>query len=206
MKIMASMILSLSLLVTGCGTVVPHNSTGGPTTTSNSANGASIGQANSVPAVPESPLVGHPAPNFDLKTLNEKTTVALHDLLGKQPILINAWASWCPPCQQETPDLVAMSKKYAGKIQFVGVNMTSDHDSVTAAKAFVHKYGVTYLTLLDLKGSFFKDYQIIGYPTTFILEPNGTAQNVHVGLLTRSQMESLIANALKSSKTTQSKA
>ena len=95
-----------------------------------------------------------------------------------------------------------MSKKYAGKIQFVGVNMTSDHDSVTAAKAFVHQYGITYPTLLDLKGSFFKDYQIIGYPTTFILEPNGTVQNLHVGLLTRSQMESLITNALKSSKTT----
>ena len=202
MKTMVSWILSLSLLVTGCGTVVPDNSTGGPTTSSNSANGASIRQSSQLPTAPESPLVGHPAPNFDLKTLNEKTTVALHDLLGKQPILINAWASWCPPCQQETPDLVAMSKKYAGKIQFVGVNMTSDHDSVTAAKAFVHKYGITYPTLLDLKGSFFKDYQIIGYPTTFILEPNGMVQNVHVGLLTRTQMESLIAGALKSSKTT----
>ena len=196
MKTMVSWILSLSLLVTGCGTVVPHNSTGGPTTASNSASGASL------PTAPESPLVGHPAPNFNLKTLNEQTSVSLHELLGKQPILINAWASWCPPCQQETPDLVAMSKKYAGKIQFVGVNMTSDHDSVTAAKAFVHQYGITYPTLLDLKGSFFKDYQIIGYPTTFIVEPNGTVQNVHVGLLTQSQMESLIANATKSSKTT----
>ena len=91
-----------------------------------------IGQATQLPAVQESPLVGHPALNFDLKTLNEQTTVSLHDLLGKQPIRINAWVSWCPPCQQETPDLVVMSKKYASKIQFVGVNMTSDHDSVTA--------------------------------------------------------------------------
>ncbi|WDL96606.1 hypothetical protein JC200_20215 [Alicyclobacillus sp. ALC3] len=60
--------------------------------------------------------------------------------------------------------------------------------------------------MLDLKGMVSKDYQIIGYPTTFILEPNGTVQNVHVGLLTQSQVESLIANALKSSKTIQSKA
>ena len=202
MKTMVSWILSLSLLVTGCGIVVPDNSTGGPTTASNSANGTSIGQSSQLPTAPESPLVGHPAPNFDLKTLNEQSSVSLRDLLGKQPILINAWASWCPPCQQETPDLVTMSKKYAGKIQFVGVNMTSDHDSATAAKAFVHQYGVTYPTLLDLQGSFSKDYQIIGYPTTFILEPNGTVQNVHVGLLTRSQMESLITEALKSSKTT----
>ena len=80
MKTMVSWILSLSLLVTGCGTVATHNPTGGPTTASKSANGASIGQTNPIPAAPESPLVGHQAPNFDLKTLNGKTTVSLRDL------------------------------------------------------------------------------------------------------------------------------
>lgn len=202
MKAIVSWALSLSILITGCGTVTANGSAGTPgTATTNQP----VVQNNPAPSAPESPLVGHKAPNFDLKTLSEQTSVPLQSLLGKQPILINVWASWCPPCQQETPDLVAMSKKYAGKVQFVGVDMTSDNDSVSAATAFVHQYGVSYLTLLDLKGTFSKDYQIMGYPTTYIVEPNGTVQNMHIGLLTRDQMEALITDALAARTTPQTK-
>lgn len=91
--------------------------------------------------------------------------------------------------------MIAMSKKYAGEAQFVGVNMTSD-DSVADARKFVHKYDITYPVLLDVKGSFSHDYQILGYPTTFVLDPNGTIVNVHLGLLTKEQIQQLIKQAM----------
>lgn len=185
MKRLLLPIVSIALVLVGCGNV----STAGSKIQETSTN-----SATSQP-VSKSPLVGKAAPNFSLKTLDQKSSISLHQFLGKKIVLINAWASWCYPCQQETPDLIAMSKKYAGKVQFVGVNMTSD-DSVSDAKNFVHKYGITYPVLLDSKGAFSHDYQIIGYPTTFILDPNGTIVNVHIGILTKDQIQQLINQAL----------
>lgn len=179
-------ITSTVLFLTGCGTAV----SAATNVTSQSTN------VSTSQPISKSPLVGKPAPKFSLKTLDEKSDVSLQQLLGEKKILlINAWASWCYPCQQETPDLIAMSKKYAGEVQFVGVNMTSD-DSVSAAKKFVQKYGITYPVLLDLKGTFSHNYQIIGYPTTFILDPNGTVVNIHMGLLTKDQIKQLVNQAV----------
>lgn len=151
MKKLLLPLLATALFLAGCGKAVSATAN----TTSQAAS-VSISQP-----ISKSPLVGKPAPKFSLETLNGKSNVSLQQLLGKKIVLLNAWASWCYPCQQETPDLIAMSKKYAGKVQSVGVNMTSD-DSVSAAKDFVHKYGITYPVLLDVKGTFSHDYQLLG--------------------------------------------
>jgi cytochrome c biogenesis protein CcmG, thiol:disulfide interchange protein DsbE len=182
-------IASILLLLAGCGTV---------STTSAQSSEPPTNIAAGQP-VPKSPLVGKSAPKFSLPTLDQKSTVSLNQLLGNKILVINAWASWCYPCQQETPDLVAMSKKYTGKVEFVGINMTSD-DSVTDAKSFVHKYGISYPVLLDTKGAFSHDYQVIGYPTTFIVDPNGTIVNVHIGILTKNQIQQLINEAMNGTK------
>ncbi|KYP79938.1 TlpA family protein disulfide reductase [Ferroacidibacillus organovorans] len=186
MKKLLLPLLATALFLAGCGTAV--------SAATNTAANQTTNVSTSQP-ISKSPLVGKMAPKFSLQTLNEKSTVSLQQLLAKKKILlINAWASWCYPCQQETPDLIAMSKKYAGQVQFVGVNMTSD-DSVSAATTFVQKYGISYPVLLDLKGTFAHNYQIIGYPTTFVLDPNGTLVNIHLGLLTKDQIEQLITQA-----------
>lgn len=189
MKKLVFPIAAILLLLAGCGTVSTTSAQSSEQTTNIAA-----GQP-----VPKSPLVGKTAPKFSLPTLDQKSTVSLNQLLGNKILVINAWASWCYPCQQETPDLVAMSKKYTGKVEFVGINMTSD-DSVTDAKSFVHKYGISYPVLLDTKGAFSHDYQVIGYPTTFIVAPNGTIVNVHIGILTKNQMQQLINEAMNGTK------
>ncbi|QSO52832.1 TlpA family protein disulfide reductase [Alicyclobacillus curvatus] len=189
MKKLVLPIASILLLLAGCGTV---------STTSAQSSEPPTNIAAGQP-VPKSPLVGKSAPKFSLPTLDQKSTVSLNQLLGNKILVINAWASWCYPCQQETPDLVAMSKKYTGKVEFVGINMTSD-DSVTDAKSFVHKYGISYPVLLDTKGAFSHDYQVIGYPTTFIVDPNGTIVNVHIGILTKNQIQQLINEAMNGAK------
>ncbi|KUO95912.1 TlpA disulfide reductase family protein [Ferroacidibacillus organovorans] len=187
MKKLVLPLLAMALFLAGCGTTRSAETN----TAKNQTTNVSTSQA-----ISKGPLVGKLAPGFSLQTLNEKSTVSLQQLLAKKKVVfINAWASWCYPCQQETPDLIAMSKKYAGKVEFVGVNMTSD-DSVSAAKTFVQKYGISYPVLLDLKGTFAHDYQVIGYPTTFVLDPNGTLVNAHIGILSKLQIQQLINQAL----------
>lgn len=191
MKCLIGVILAAALLVSGCGTIQAN--------TRNGIADANAGdQASTSSQVPTNPLVGKLAPNFTLNTLDGHGTMTLKDLKGKgEPILLNAWASWCPPCQQETPDLEEMSKEYAGKMEFVGINMTSDNDTVSNAKGFVQKYHITYPILLDLKGTFSKAYKIIGYPTTFILSPSGKVLSVHLGELTKAQIRQLYIQANK---------
>ncbi|MCL6444115.1 MAG: TlpA family protein disulfide reductase [Alicyclobacillus sp.] len=143
------------------------------------------------------PVPGHIAPGFSLQALNDGgKTISLNGLMhNDKPILINAFASWCEPCQQETPDLVRMASKYAGKIQFVGVNMTQD-DKASDAKKFVQKFGITYPVLLDKNGDFMNEYNISGFPTTFLLSSKGKVISVHLGSLTEQQMQAMIAPAL----------
>ncbi len=162
-------------LIVGCGT---------PSSTPASASSAA-------------PVPGRTAPGFSLQALNDGgKTISLNDLTHEnKPILLNVFASWCDPCRQETPDLVRMASKYAGKIQFVGVNMTQD-DSASDAKAFVKKFGITYPVLLDKNGDFMDAYNISGFPTTFLLSSKGKVISIHVGSLTEQQMQAMITQAL----------
>jgi cytochrome c biogenesis protein CcmG, thiol:disulfide interchange protein DsbE len=211
------------LAVTGCG--VPNQTSGsseaanaqnaGSTETGNTsttaANQGALGTANqstspagnatgSTSTSPaQGPLtIGSVAPDFTLQNINGTGTISLHQLLAKgKPLLINAWASWCPPCQMETPDLIKMSHKYGNKIEFVGLNLTA-MDNVQNAKSFVSKYGIPYTVLLDSKGSFEDKYTVIAEPTTFLISPQGRILDVNVGMMTASQMEQLIQSVIPS--------
>lgn len=188
----------LSILgLTGCSGNQTTN--GNQTTVANPATGANQASSNSVQDV-ASQSVGHTAPNFTLAKLDGSGQVALKDLLGKQPIILNAWASWCGPCQQETPDLESAEKQYGSQIQFVGVNMTSQEIGTSDAKDFVQKYHVSYPILTDPKASFFNAYGIIGLPTTFIISPAGQVIDSHVGGLSKSQIAQFVQEALKAAK------
>jgi cytochrome c biogenesis protein CcmG, thiol:disulfide interchange protein DsbE len=154
------------------------------------------GTPSAAPAT--APVPGHTAPSFSLQVLNGDKSISLSDLLRNNKfIVLNAFASWCDPCRQETPDLVRMASKYAGKIQFIGVNMTQD-DSASDAKTFVKKYGISYPVLMDKNGDFMNEYNISGFPTTFLLSPKGKVISVHVGLLTQGQIQTMITKDLGS--------
>lgn len=137
---------------------------------------------------------GQLAPRFALLSLNNKT-VTLASLLGKKPIIINAWASWCPPCQEETPEFVKAQKRYGRAITFIGVNLTSI-DSVKEARIFAHKYHIPYPVLLDTKGAFRQAYTVIAEPETFVLTRSGRVVMVYVGALPPAWMPQLIHTAL----------
>ena len=103
------------------------------------------------------PIIGAKAPDFSLKGLDGKT-YTLSDLKGAKPVLVNFWASWCPPCKAEAPDLVQLYKEYGDEMEIYAVNLTSA-DSVEGAQQFVDEYGFEFPVLLDDKGEVGKIYQ-----------------------------------------------
>lgn len=108
-------------------------------------------------------------PDFTLSTLDGKP-VTLSQLRGKV-VLVNFWATWCPPCRQEMPALVAAYKQFAGpNVAFVAVNL--QENPVTVA-AFAEQYGVTFPIALDAGGKVTEQYSIIPLPTSFFIGRDG---------------------------------
>lgn len=148
---------------------------------------ATVAWVSSEQNVSASPKVGYHAPSFSLPKFPDNQPISLADYQGK-PVFINFWATWCPPCQAETPDLVKAYSKYGDKVQFIGVNLTSQ-DSLTDVTAFIKKYGIKYPTALDTKGTVAQQYQALAIPTSFIINRQGIIVDRYVGALTPQVLE-----------------
>lgn len=101
------------------------------------------------------------------------------DMAGKV-IVVNFWASWCKPCEQEAPDLEAAWKAYrlGGKVVFLGVDWV---DTAPEAKVYLDKFGITYLNGPDLRTAISQIFRIKGVPETYILGKDGRLANVKIG-------------------------
>lgn len=142
--------------------------------------------------VKRGPEVGLLAPAFQLKDLSGKT-VALESLRGK-PVFLNFWATWCPPCRAEMPDLNTMYQKYGDRMHFLAVNVG---ESAKPVREFLTANDLTFPVVLDQSSSAAGTYRINGIPTSLVLDSKGIIRGKQVGMLTAVQMESLIAKALK---------
>ncbi|MCS6935975.1 MAG: TlpA family protein disulfide reductase [Candidatus Bipolaricaulota bacterium] len=131
----------------------------------------------------EGPYLGFRAPDFELADL-DGNYVRLSDLVGR-PILLNFWASWCPPCRKEMPDLQAFAHEHGDKIAVVGVNWNDTRDEV---ERFLNEYGVSYLNLLDTNGKVFVRYGLTGLPTTFFIDEEGIIRGKWLGSLTKADI------------------
>ncbi len=138
------------------------------------------------PATPvDTPIVGRPAPAFDLQTL-DGGHVALAGLRGS-PVVLNFWASWCIPCREEAPLLTAASAKYeASGLRILGVVY---QDSAENARDFMRRYGQTYPGLLDQDGRAAIDYGVFGIPETFFIDSAGVVRSRQVGALTADDLQ-----------------
>ncbi len=125
------------------------------------------------------PRQGFLAPTFELETLDGEL-LSLASLRG-QVVLVNLWASWCPPCRAEMPAIQALYEEYQDQgFVVLAVNMTFQ-DSLSAAAAFVQEYGLTFPILLDRSGEVGRLYHMRALPSTFILDREGMIREVVVG-------------------------
>ena len=123
--------------------------------------------------------VDKPAPNFSLPLLGGGDLV-LEEHIGR-PLVINFWASWCPPCIQEAPALESAWRTYRSEdVLFVGVDIL---DAEEDAVEYVRDLGITYPNGLDRDGRITIDYGVIGLPVTFFVDRDGIIQRRWVGAI-----------------------
>ncbi len=109
-----------------------------------------------------------------------------------RPTVVNFFASWCPPCNSEAPDLVAFAAAHP-EASFVGVAV---NDERADTEAFVDKYGIVYPVVYDAEGGTGNDWGVNGIPTTFFLDAQGTIKDTIVGAASREQFEASLQKAL----------
>lgn len=136
------------------------------------------------------PVVGHPAPDFALQTL-EGETVRLSDFKGK-PVLINFWATWCGPCRSEFPDFQKASTDDADKLVIIGINNTTT-DQKDQVPAFLKEFGVTFPIVLDETGDTAKAYNILGLPTSIFIDRNGNVNEIFTGPINKAYIEAKLS-------------
>ena len=156
-----------------------------------SADQAGISTAGEIPA----PRQGFLAPDFTLQSLEGKT-YTLSELRG-QAVLVNLWATWCPPCRAEMPAMQKMYKEYKEQgFVVLALNMTYQ-DTPSAVLPFSQEYGLTFPILLETNGKVAQRYQLRSLPSSFFIDRDGIIQEVVIGgpmaeALLRTRIESLL--------------
>lgn len=140
----------------------------------------------------DSPLVGGQAPPFALKAVGTGDTIDLDSFRGK-PVIVNFWATWCGPCYEEHPTLVANARNLPN-VQFVGVVFNDTDDKILR---FLAERGSAYPTLLDANGKTAIAYGVGGVPETFFINPAGKIVAKFEGPLSTEQLQENLAKALQ---------
>ncbi len=138
----------------------------------------------------DSPLIGKPAPPFALKAVGSGETIDLDSLRGK-PVVLNFWATWCGPCYEEHPTLVA-NARVLPNVQFVGVVFNDTEDKIMR---FLAERGTAYPTLLDGNGKTAIAYGVGGVPETYFINPAGTIVAKFEGPLTTEALQANLEKA-----------
>lgn len=140
------------------------------------------------PSEVPSPLIGKPAPAFQLPALDDTSrTVTRDDLLGRVTLL-SVWASWCSSCRQEHPLLVQLAQNTDAIL--VGLNYK---DTRQQAQRWLARYGDPYrVSLFDGDGRVGIDYGVYGVPETYIIDRRGIIRYKHIGPLTREVIDERI--------------
>ena len=138
--------------------------------------------------------VGRRLPDLELATL-EGGTVNLTSWQGS-PLVVNFWASWCPPCLKEMPEFEQVASQREGEVTFVGLNVRENADT---ARALADQTGVTYDLALDTDGAASRAFGVVNMPTTVFVAADGTITSVHTGALDAASLNARIDSLLAAS-------
>jgi len=139
-------------------------------------------------AAPVAGSLGEPAFDFELKDSTGKT-VRLSDFKGKI-VVLDFWATWCPPCRKEIPGFVSLHNNYKERgVEVIGVSLDTSWSPV---KTFMQEYRITYTIVLgdqkltEMYGGF------TGIPTTFVIDRNGVIRDKHTGYMPEETFEEAV--------------
>ncbi|PFB98688.1 thiol:disulfide interchange protein [Bacillus cereus] len=137
--------------------------------------------------------IGKSAPDFELTKL-DGAKVKLTDLKGKK-VILNFWATWCGPCQQEMPDMEAFYKEHKENVEILAINYTPSEKGGGEEKVsnFAKEKGITFPILLDKNIDVTTAYKIITIPTSYFIDTKGVIQDKFIGPMTQKEMEKRIA-------------
>jgi len=127
--------------------------------------------------------VGMQAPDFTLTNMNDKE-VSLSDYRG-QKVFLNFWASWCPPCREEMPDIQKLHEEYGEEVVILAVNVG---ENKSTAANFMMQNGLNFSVLLDSNKSTAQNYLVRGIPTSYFLDTNGVIKEKVVGAVSYERM------------------
>jgi len=125
-----------------------------------------------------------PAPDFTLTDLNGNR-VSLSQFVGK-PVVINFWATWCPPCRAEIPHLIEAYEREQGQVVFLAISVDEPERIV---RDFVEEQGMPFIILLDDGGKVASTYRVNSIPVTFFISRDGEITARYVGQMSPSKIE-----------------
>jgi len=137
--------------------------------------------------------VGNLAPDFQLQNLDGQT-VSLGNLQGK-PVLINFWATWCPPCRSEMPYIQEVYEEWVNRgLVVLALNIG---ESSSKVEEFMQNHNLSFIVLLDTKQDIAQRYNITGIPTTFFIDKDGIIQDKIIGAFqNKTQIENRLSKVI----------
>ena len=137
-------------------------------------------------------LVGKKAPSFVAPKVGGQL-VSLENYKNK-PLVLNFWASWCPPCRDETPGMERIWRKYEDQgVVILGINV---QDGEKEAERYISEFGITFSNALDLDGSITVDYGVTGLPVTFFIDNDSVVTGRWVGSISEDRLDNWVSNLI----------
>ncbi|MCH1625620.1 peroxiredoxin family protein [Ferdinandcohnia quinoae] len=134
---------------------------------------------------------GNKAIDFELTSIDGRA-VKLSDMEGKK-VILNFWATWCPPCKAEMPHMQDFYEEQQGKdVEIIAVNLTTAEKNKNDVEPFVKDYGLTFPILLDSEGDIGSTYQAFTIPTSYVIDTKGIIRKKIIGPMDKEMMYKLV--------------
>ena len=125
--------------------------------------------------------IGNKAPDFELSNLNNQS-IKLSEYTGKK-VILNFWATWCPPCKAEMPHMQEFHENYGEDVVVLAVNLTHTEKSEDVVRAFLEDAELTLPIIMDIDGNVTSTYEVIAYPTSYMIDSEGIIRDVYEGAI-----------------------